>query len=79
MFSMGAPVLAGTPTVKDELEKVGAHVKDGKLYDNSGREIRFFTQHTGGYVGKSVLDKEREELSRLRDEYTVIVITFSMY
>jgi hypothetical protein len=68
----------GKETVGDKLKELGAYVRQGKLYDVSGKEIRFFI-----WRGKRTFsDKEHIEWmrwqaqkeQRLKQRYTVVVI-----
>ena len=67
----------GDPTVKDELIKLGAHVKDGKLLSRSGKGIRFFDLTLPGVQTKGTeakLEADQKEIESLRERYEVIVI-----
>ncbi len=72
------------PTVKDKLTEVGAYAKDGKLFDNSGKEIRFYSYIDGrGYMPgnpdyEKEVQKHGEAIRELQKTYTVIVLAFIM-
>ena len=66
-------------TVEQKLTELGARPHDGKLVDASGKEIYFLHRITPGAdpgpEGEKARRKaEEEELNRLREKYTVIVI-----
>ena len=66
-------------TVKEKLIQVKSSCKQGKLVDATGREIRFFRLE--GCWGnppadyQEILQKQSEELEKLRSKYTVIEMT----
>lgn len=66
-------------TVKQELDRIGATCKSGKLVDCNGREIKFFQMQ--GCWGNppadylEILEKQKEDLERLKKDFTVIEMT----
>jgi hypothetical protein len=66
-------------TVEEKLIQLKASCRKGKLVDTAGREIRFFRLE--GCWGnppadyQEILQKQSEELEKLRRRYTVIEIT----
>lgn len=68
-------------TVKEKLIQLKASCKKGKLLDATGRQIRFFRLE--GCWGnppadyQEILQKQTEELERLKRQYTVIEMTCS--
>jgi hypothetical protein len=78
--TLTTPLTPGSPTVGDKLRELGARAKDGKLYDFSGKEIYIYRRFVpGANPGDKILREqarqEEEELERLRQKYTLIVIT----
>jgi hypothetical protein len=66
----------GAPTLEDELTKVGAFPKDGKLYDATGKEIRIVQRDLWGTPSpERVLEQERKEFEDLQKRYRVIVLS----
>jgi hypothetical protein len=66
-------------TVEDKLRGLGAHVKDGKIVDSSGREVRFVSRFIPGAQPdpkewQERQQREAEELDRLREKYTVVLV-----
>jgi hypothetical protein len=66
-------------TLKEGLIQLGARCKKGKLRDKTGKEIYFFTL-TGCWVNppadyQEILEKQDQELRRLKKKYTLIQIT----
>lgn len=66
-------------TVEEKLIQLKASCKNGKLVDAAGREIRFFRLE--GCWGnppadyQEILQRQTEELARLRKQYTIIEMT----
>lgn len=66
-------------TVADELKAIGAHCVNGKLVDESGKEIRFF--RLAGCWGnppedyQEILDRQERKLTQLRKAFHVIEMT----
>ena len=66
-------------TVEEKLIQLKASCKKGKLVDASGREIRFYRLE--GCWGnppadyQEILQKQSEELEKLKKQYTVIEMT----
>ncbi len=66
-------------TVAETLEKLGARCSCGKLEDSSGKLIRFY--NLIGCWGNppvnylELLDRQREEIERLKENYLVIEMT----
>jgi hypothetical protein len=62
-------------TVEEKLARLGAHVRDGKLYDVTGRPITFFRHYDGGMQPPAgMLEQMDAELKRLKKDHTVIEI-----
>lgn len=68
--------------VKSELQKICAHCKDGKLFDEYGKSIVFwhYTQFKGGMapdpeMRHRTLEADRKMLTDLRRKSTVIIYT----
>ena len=60
-------------SVERKLAGLGASVKNGKLYDSAGREIRFFSRYGGGAKPPPhMLQELEEERARLKSQFTVI-------
>lgn len=65
-------------TVNDKLVGLKARCKEGKLTDNSGREIRFY--RLVGCWGnppadyEEILERQQKEISELKKQFTVIEI-----
>jgi hypothetical protein len=65
----------GKITVGEKLARIGAHVKDGKLYDMGGRPIEFFKHYDGGMQPpEGWLERMDAELEKLKKTHTVIEI-----
>ena len=66
----------GGPTVRDKLIELGASVRDGKLCDASGKEIRFVIRHGGGDTHRFEERQaaQRAEEQELKKQYTVVVL-----
>jgi hypothetical protein len=66
----------GGPTICDKLKELGARVRDGKLCDASGKEIRFVIRHGGGDTSRFMerQAEERAEVAELNKQYTVVVL-----
>lgn len=67
--------------LKEALIQLGARCKKGKLRDKSGKEIYFFTL-TGCWGNppdnyQQILEKQEQELRRLKKKYAVIQIPCS--
>lgn len=66
-------------TVKDELEKLQARCRDGKLIDAAGKGIYFYRligcwgMPPSNY--EELLQRQNDELKKLREQYTVIELT----
>lgn len=81
VLSHGLAQGTSAPTVKDKLVELQAYAKDGKLYDGSGKEIRFLHRVSlGSYFSKETRERhireQNEEFERLRKEYSVIELTY---
>jgi hypothetical protein len=64
---------SGGTTVARKLAELGAYAEDGKLYDRSGKPIRFLTGVTSGAQPPPELEERRaKEEEELRRNYTVI-------
>lgn len=62
-------------TVKQKLMDMGVYAKDGKLYDRSGREIRFHRiPRSGPPPTREKEQADRDHLEDLRRRYTVITL-----
>jgi hypothetical protein len=65
-------------TVRTALEDIDARCRDGKIYDGSGKEVRFFPIPEGEEVGLTAdmrntkLQRAGEQLHELRRDYHVI-------
>jgi hypothetical protein len=66
-------------TVKQQLKKLKARCRKGKLFDSRGMEIYFY--RLAGCWGnppmdyQNILERQRNELSELKKRYTVIEMT----
>jgi hypothetical protein len=66
-------------TVKQKLKELSAHCLKGKLVDRSGKRVYFY--RLVGCWGNppfnylEILDRQREEIEKLKRQYTVIEIT----
>ena len=82
----------GDPRVRDKLKELGAHARNGRLFDASGKEIRFFQLYVPSGTELAVfttredeqrrhrsVQKQEQELQELRRRYNVIVITHTNY
>ncbi len=67
------------PTVKDQLNAIGARCLRQKLIDRRGRQVKFYLlkgcwgNPPADYL--EILDRQRDELKRMRKRYTVIEIS----
>jgi len=64
-------------TVEETLDAMNATCESGKLVDQSKKEIRFFRISCFGnppYNYDEIRQREREEIARLQESYSVIVI-----
>jgi hypothetical protein len=64
-------------TVEEKLIELNAYCEDGKLFDGSKKEIRFYRIACFGnppYNYDEIRQREREEIARLRQSFTVIVM-----
>jgi hypothetical protein len=78
--TLSTQVTENGKTVEQTLAELGAHVQDGKLFDAAGKEIAFYQRfvpgaNLGDKANQERQQKEEEELARLRETFTVIVIT----
>lgn len=67
----------GKVTVEETLDAMHATCENGKLMDQNKKEIRFFRIACFGnppYNYDEIRQREREELTRLQESYSVIVI-----
>jgi len=68
-------------TVEQRLNELKARCKNGKLFDRTGKEIYFV--HLIGCWGnppedyQEQLDRQQQELKRLKEKYTVVEISCS--
>ena len=66
-------------TVKQKLTDLKARCRNGKLVDDTGKEVRFY--RAKGCWGNppadylEILDRQRRELEELKKQYTVIEMT----
>lgn len=76
---VGSSTVLKKTTVEEKLIQLKASCKKGKLVDAAGREIRFYRLE--GCWGnppadyQEILQKQSEELEKLRRRYTVIEMT----
>lgn len=76
---VGSSKVVKKTTVRERLIQLKASCRKGKLVDAAGREIRFFRLE--GCWGnppadyQEILQKQSEELEKLRKRYTVIEMT----
>jgi hypothetical protein len=64
-------------SVQEKLVELNADCVDGRLVDGARREIRFFRVACFGNPPSNydeIRQREQEEIARLRQDYTVIVI-----
>jgi hypothetical protein len=64
-------------TVEEKLIELKAYCEDGKLFDGAKKEIRFYRIACFGnppYNYHEIRQREREEIARLRQSFTVIVM-----
>jgi hypothetical protein len=64
-------------TVQEKLIELRAHTENGKLLDDDKREIRFYRIACFGNPPDNydeIRQREREEIARLRQDYTVIIM-----
>ena len=79
-YANGRPVGLHKVTVEQKLNELEATCNsDNKLVDGNGKQIRFY--HLTGCWGnppfnyQDILRKQREEINKLKEQYTVIEIT----
>ncbi len=71
--------VSASVTVRQRLIELKAHCRRGKLFDRSGKEIRFYRlagcwgNPPPGY--REILERQRRELEKLKKRYTVIELT----
>jgi hypothetical protein len=78
-FVSGEPTNAKNETVGSRLKRLGANVRDGKLYDASGKEIRIHVRHFDGTYGSNqdadkAMEWHRKEVQELEKHYTVVEV-----
>lgn len=66
-------------SVEEKLRRLGAKYSDGVLVDADGREIRFYRPPVRGTsqgleADKRQREQDREELRKLEEKYTVVIL-----
>ncbi len=75
----GGRTVTGRTTVQQKLAELKAYCgSENKLVDSSGREIRFYRlidECRGAPIGRETLQKQQEELKKLKERYAVVPMT----
>ena len=62
------------PKIKDKLDELGAYVRDGKIIDRNDKEVVFFTMTIPGIRNDELSRRQWEELGKLQQKHTVVVL-----